>query len=185
MTPDLTTTQTITFGSALAGAVLIFFFTALILLAYREAIQHCLQCWGLLIPIRAQYNLDYALFPRHYVFPRNQTDNWPCTPFSTTMTAVCHCAHTRAMATYSHDSSLEYFSGWEESNNEPHNATLRPSNVLRTLTPDATPNVPSQQDVWAAITGGPITEPDPKFPTETWGPEDTPANLQMSPGCRF
>ncbi len=38
MTPDLTNTQTIAISSTIAGAILIFVFTSLILLAFEEQI---------------------------------------------------------------------------------------------------------------------------------------------------
>ncbi len=171
MTPNLTNIQTIALSTTIAGAVLIIFFTALILLTFREMIQYHFQWWGLLIPIRNYYNFNDAPFPRHYVLPRHQLDVWPHMASPCTTNITRWCTHTRTMATLSHESSLEYLLSQQESTHEPRNATPGPSNVCRTPTPNA---APTNRTLWTTVLDGPFPETESEYPMGTWEPDNTP-----------
>ncbi len=179
MTPNMTNQQTIAIGTALADAVLVFFFTALILLTFQEEIRNQLQCWGLLIPARNHYHEQYVLPWYERTLPRAypSTTTYPCSATNTTtMTATrCWNAHTRATATVSHSSNEEYFESRQTAHTPdvPRNATLGPSNVQRTPSPNA---IRETRVVWTEILNGPA---DPDYPMGTWGPDDTPANLRV------
>ncbi|PBL04536.1 hypothetical protein ARMGADRAFT_1022933 [Armillaria gallica] len=84
---------------------------------------------------------------------------------------------TWTMATILYSSSYKYFLSRQEPTPEPRNATPGPSNVCRTLTPDATP---AEQNVWTTVLDRPTDvapEPSDKYPMGTWGPEDTSEHL--------
>ncbi len=68
MITDLTPTQTISIGIAIALATLIFL-TILLTVAYIEEIRQLLTRVGILIPRVPRTNFRTAPFPEHYVNP--------------------------------------------------------------------------------------------------------------------
>ncbi|KAK0236508.1 hypothetical protein EDD85DRAFT_791803 [Armillaria nabsnona] len=179
MTPDLTTTQTIAISATIASIVLVIFLTALLFLTFQEQIRRFLRAREILVPI--QYpNTDFrnTPFPYHYVLPFQQPERlrssleWPSMATGTTTTTITHHTHCQATTTYAHSSSSdEYFMSWGEVEPEPRNATLGPSNVHRTPTPEPTPTTTLLQQLWIANpdpwTGesNAVSNNDPDYPT--------------------
>ncbi len=179
MTPDLTNMQTIAIGSAIAGTVLIFFFTALIFLTFKEQIRRFLQRQGLLVPARNPHNFRNTPFPTHYVLPYQPDPVWPRMGLSQTASTIMHCSNSRTTTTIECDSFNEYVSSQKESL-PPRNTTLGPSNVCRSPTPEST-NTPdliqvlqvANPDPWAG-TENAVPDPDPEWPVSVWTADDTP-----------
>ncbi len=134
MTPDLTTTQTIGFASAIVGFCLTVFFTTLIVLTYGHRIRQYLRQRGLLVQPRPR---TPAHLPFHYVLPFQLLE--PPRGQLADLAPHERQAETpgparRRPTTYVASSSEELLQNREEPG--PQNATPGPSNVPRTPTPE-------------------------------------------------
>ncbi len=93
MITDLTPTQTISIGIAIALATLIFL-TILTTIAYIEEIRNFLTRTGILLPRAPQTDFRTAPFPQHYVDPYTneprRTVGWSC--MTTTNTSHHRCS---------------------------------------------------------------------------------------------
>ncbi|KAK0235747.1 hypothetical protein EDD85DRAFT_953606 [Armillaria nabsnona] len=177
-------TQTIAIGTAIVSVVLVFFLTTLIFITYGERIRQRLYQLGLLAPIRIpDANFRNTPFPYHYILPYSQTRSgvdWTTLNIQTTMTTTTCRTHRRSVATIRTTvSSDEYIMSQEtpEPRPEQRNATLGPSNVPRTLSPEpAAPTTTGNirvmnPDPWAELPqNNEVAAPDPQFPAiVNWG----------------
>ncbi|SJL18608.1 uncharacterized protein ARMOST_22205 [Armillaria ostoyae] len=128
MTPDLTTNQFIAIVTTIVGACLIAFFTAIIVLTWREDILQYLYRHGLLL--RPRRRQSPPPFPLHFIFPRGASNTMMDRP-------ILEEQRLESRAPYPPDSSDEFPQRTETP--PPRNATPGPSGTRHTPTPPSSP----------------------------------------------
>ncbi|SJK98310.1 uncharacterized protein ARMOST_01575 [Armillaria ostoyae] len=152
MTPDLTTNQFIAIITAIVGACLIAFFTAIIVLTWREDILNYLYRHGLLL--RPRRRQSPPPFPLHFILPRDTSNTTMDRP-------ILEEQRLQSRAPYPPSSSDEFPQRTEAP--PPRNATPGPSGTRHTPTPPSSPapEEANNRDLRARYDSFPPPEYDP------------------------